>query len=59
MKLFFFSSHKDISWNKAEKIAYYSSLSHFSLSSMQEVVGEAILPNTFSKVAQLHLESCS
>jgi hypothetical protein len=26
---------------------------------MQEVVGEAILPNTFSKVAQLHLESCS
>jgi len=34
-------------------------LSHFSLSIMHEVVGEAILPNTFSKTAQLHLESCS
>jgi len=26
---------------------------------MHEVVGEAILPNTFSKTAQLHLESHS
>jgi len=32
-------------------------LPHFSLSTMHEVVGEAILPNTFSKTAQLHLES--
>jgi hypothetical protein len=36
-----------------------SSLLQLSLSSMQEVVGEAILPNTFSKIAQLHLKSCS
>ena len=48
-----------MSWDEAEKVAYCSYLPHFSLSSMQEVVGEAILPNTFSKVAQLHLESCS
>jgi len=34
-------------------------LPHFSLSTMHEVVGEAILPNTFSKTAQLHLESHS
>jgi len=59
MKLFFFFSHKDMSWDEAKKVAYCSSLPHFSLSSMHEVVGEAILPNTFSKTAQLHLESCS
>jgi len=60
MKLFFFSSYKDISWDEAEKkVAYYSSLSLISLSTMHEVVCEAILPNTFSKTAQLHLESHS
>jgi hypothetical protein len=36
---------------KLKKIAYCSSLSHFSISSMHEVVGEAILPNIFSKTA--------
>jgi len=58
VKLFFFSSHKE-TWDEAEKIAYCSSLPHFSLSSMHKVVVEGILPNTFSKTAQLHLESCS
>jgi len=44
---------------KLKKVAYPSSLTHFSLSSMHEAVGEAVLPNSFSKTAQLHLESCS
>jgi hypothetical protein len=39
---------------KLKKVAYCSSLSHFSLSTMHEAVGKAILPNTFSKTAQLH-----
>jgi hypothetical protein len=43
----FFSSHKDLSWNEAEKIAYPSSLPHFSLLSMHEAIGEAVLPNIF------------
>jgi len=34
---------------KLKKVAYCSSLLHFFLSSMHEVVGEAILPNTFFK----------
>jgi len=55
VKLFFFSSHKDMSWGEAEK----SSLLQLSLSSVYEVVGEAILLNIFSKTDQLHLESCS
>jgi len=44
---------------KLKKVAYCSSLPHFALSTMHEVVDEAILSNTFSKTAQLHLESCS
>ena len=48
-----------MSWDEAEKVAYPSSLPHFSLLSMHEAVGEAVLPNSFSKIAQLHLESCS
>jgi hypothetical protein len=44
---------------KLKKVAYPSSLPHFSLSSIHEVAGEAILPNTFSKTAQFYLESCS
>jgi len=36
---------------KLKKVAYCSSLPHFFLPSTQEVVGEAILPDTFSKVA--------
>jgi len=60
VKLFFSSSHKDISWDEAEKSSLLQlSLSHFSLSTMHEVVCEAILPNTFSKTAQLHKESHS
>jgi hypothetical protein len=51
VKLFFFSSHKNISGMKLKKVAYCSSLSHFFLQSMQEVVGQAILPNFFSKIA--------
>jgi hypothetical protein len=47
MKLFFSSSHKDMSWDESEN----SSLSHLSPS---WVVGEAILPYTFSKIAQLY-----
>jgi len=42
---------------KLKKVAYCNSLFHLSLSIMHEVVGEAILPNIFSKTAQLHLES--
>jgi len=34
-------------------------LAHFSLSAMYEVVGEAVLPNSFFKTAKLHRESCS
>jgi len=59
VKLFFLSSHKNISWMKLKKVAYYSSLSLISLSTMHKVVCEAILPNTFSKIALLHLESHS
>ena len=44
---------------KLKKVAYCSSLTHFSLSTMHEVVGEAILLNTFFKTTQLYLESCS
>jgi hypothetical protein len=44
---------------KLEKSRLLQFLSHFSLSTMHEVVGEAIFPNTFSKTAQLHLESHS
>ena len=59
VKLFFYSFHKDISWMKLEKSSLLQLLPHFSLSTMHEVVGEVILPNTFSKTAQLHLESHS
>jgi hypothetical protein len=39
-----------MSWDEAEKSSLLQlSLSHFSLSSMHEVVVETILPNTFSK----------
>jgi len=51
VKLFFFFSRKNISGMKLKKVAYCSFLPHFFLPSMQEVVGEAILPNTFFKVA--------
>jgi hypothetical protein len=44
-----------MSWDEAKKkVAYCSSLPHFSLSTIHEVVGEAILPNNFSKTAQLY-----
>jgi len=59
VKLFFPSSHRDISWMKLEKSSLLQLLPHFSLSTMHEVVGKAILPNTFSKTAQLHVESHS
>ena len=45
--------------DEAGKSSLLQLLSHFSLSTMHEVVGEAILPNTFSKTAQLHVESHS
>jgi len=48
-------SSQQLHENKAKKVAYCSSLPHFSFSSMQKVVGEAILPNIFSKISQLHL----
>jgi len=32
---------------------------HLSRPSMHEVVGGNILTNTFSKIAQFHLENCS
>ena len=35
--------------DEAEKIAYLSSISHFFLSSMHEVIGESILSNIFLK----------
>jgi len=44
---------------KLKKVAYCSTFSYFFLPSMQEIVDEAILQNTFSKVAYLYLESCS
>jgi len=46
----FFFSYKNMSGMKLKKIAYCSSLPHFFFPSMQEVVAEAILPNTFSKI---------
>jgi hypothetical protein len=36
---------------KLKKVAYCNFLPHFFLPSMEEVVGKAILPNTFSKIA--------
>jgi len=50
-----------ISWDEVEKSSLLQlSLSHyFSLSTMHEVVDEAILSNTFSKTAQFYLESHS
>jgi hypothetical protein len=56
-----FSSSLTQTWvgMKLENVAYPSSFPHFSLSSMHEAIGEAVLPNNFSKTAQLHLESCS
>jgi hypothetical protein len=39
---------------KLKKGSLLQLLPHCSLSTMHEVVGEAILPNTFSKTAQLH-----
>jgi hypothetical protein len=47
----FFSSHKDMSWDEAEKIAYCSFLPHFSLSSIHKVIDETILLNIFFKIA--------
>jgi hypothetical protein len=44
---------------KLEKSSLLQLLPHFSLSTMHEVAGDAILPNTFSKTAQFHLESYS
>jgi hypothetical protein len=45
---------------KLKKVAYPGSLPHFSLLSMHEAIGEAVLPNIFfSKTVQLHLKSCS
>jgi hypothetical protein len=46
-----------LSQRQLKKLAYCSSLSHLSLLSMKEVVGEAILSNTFFKIAQFYLES--
>jgi len=59
--LFFNALTKEWIEVKLKKIAFYSSLSlaHFSLSAMYEVVGEAVLPNSFFKTAKLHRESCS
>jgi hypothetical protein len=51
VKLFFSSSRKHISWDEAKKIAYHSPLSHFSLSSMYEVIGEAVLPNNSKQLS--------
>jgi hypothetical protein len=45
--------------DEAEKVVYSSALSHFFLSSMYKIIGEAILPNNFFKTAKLYLESCS
>ena len=39
--------------------AVFSLLSQKYELTIHEVVGETILPNTFSKTTQLHLESCS
>jgi len=50
VKLFFLLSQKH-ERDEAENVAYCNSLPHFFLPSMQEVVGEVILPNTFFKVA--------
>jgi len=60
--MLFSFSHKDMSWDKAEKNSLSQlslSLSYFSFLSMHEAVGETVLPNSFSKAAQLYIESCS
>ena len=46
------------SGRELKKIAYPSFLPHLFLLSIHEVVGEAVLSNSFSKIAQLYLESC-
>jgi hypothetical protein len=37
VKIFFFSSHKDKSWDEFKKVAYLSSLPYFFLSSMHKL----------------------
>jgi len=49
VKLFFPSQKHKL--DEAENSSLLQLLPHFSLSTMHEVVGEAILPNTFSKTA--------
>jgi hypothetical protein len=36
-----------MSWDETEKVAYLSSLPYFSFSSMHEVIGAAVLLNSF------------
>lgn len=40
---------------KLKKVVFYRSFSHFPISAMHEAVGEIILPNRFSKIAQLYI----
>jgi hypothetical protein len=44
---------------KLKKLAYPSSLPHFSVLSKHEVVRETVLPNNLLKTSQLDLESYS
>ena len=59
--IFFLLSQRHKLDEAGKKVAYCSFflISLSQVSTMHEVVGKAILPNTFSKTAQLHLESHS
>lgn len=53
MKLFFSSSHKDMSWNVAKKIAYHSFISYIIIILFIIPLCEVVLPNTYFKITQL------
>jgi len=48
-----------MSWDEAEKSSLFQLSPSFLSAIHNEVVGEAVLPNNFSKTTQLHLKSYS
>ena len=54
VKLLFYALKEEWREVKLKKVAFPSSLIYFPLSTIHEVVGETVLPNSFSKIAQLH-----
>jgi len=56
VKLFFFLSHKEMKWDEAEKSSLFQLSPSFLSAIHNEVVGEAVLPNNFSKTTQLFMK---